>query len=208
MVHAVKDNGGRYAGDLTKQITHLVARVPEGKKYEYATKWGIKVVSGKWLKDSVKRRMILDESLYHPSLAEAEQGRGALVQLARPKSDQNNKHANDDDDPVRPRKLRRVASAKLGSQSESLLGAIVNVQQNEGEPGELHRSRSMTAIRGAVLEPESFAGDTNGKDRSENEVQRAERRPHHERGIFSGLSFVLYGFSSKQVSIPSARHQG
>jgi DNA replication regulator DPB11 len=58
--------GGDYRENLTKDVTHLIANAPEGKKYRYAEQWHIRVVSLCWFKDCLDRGMVMEESLYHP----------------------------------------------------------------------------------------------------------------------------------------------
>ena len=188
---AVVRHGGYYQGDLTRDITHLIAKFPSGKKYEYAMQWGLKVVGDKWLQDSVKRRMILDEALYHPSLPEDQQGIGAFVPL-KPQA-QPIKQVVEEDIAGRPRKLRRTASAKLGSQSESLWGDIVNDREDREKGEELPRP--------VVVEPRSFI-----TNRAEGDGQVSVSKPSVDSrqvpaGLFAGLGFVLHGFSSRQVGI-------
>ncbi|KAI8801806.1 BRCT domain-containing protein [Cladochytrium replicatum] len=48
----VKKNGGTFSPDLSRHCTHLIAKMPQGKKYEFAKKWGIEIVTGEWLMKS------------------------------------------------------------------------------------------------------------------------------------------------------------
>ena len=73
----INGNGGDYRGNLTKDITHLIAKEPSGAKYNFAAQWGIKTVSVEWLEQSLERGMILEESLYHLLLPLSERGRNA-----------------------------------------------------------------------------------------------------------------------------------
>lgn len=57
-------HGAEYQGDLTREVTHLVAAAPKGRKFEHARLWGIKCVSLEWLTESVRQGLMLDESLY------------------------------------------------------------------------------------------------------------------------------------------------
>lgn len=61
---AAQKNGGAYHSDLTKECSHLIALVPDGRKYEAAITWGLKVVSQNWLWESIKHMMRLDETLF------------------------------------------------------------------------------------------------------------------------------------------------
>jgi hypothetical protein len=59
-----KEHGGIYSKDLVKQCTHLLAETPQGRKYEYAVKWNIKVVRSRWFFDCLRYRGVIDESRY------------------------------------------------------------------------------------------------------------------------------------------------
>jgi hypothetical protein len=63
---SITTHGGDYRGALTKDVTHLIANAPTGKKYEHAERWHIRVVSLCWFKDCIDRGMVVDESPYHP----------------------------------------------------------------------------------------------------------------------------------------------
>ena len=64
MAELVKEAGGIYTPDLTRDCTHLIALKPEGKKHEYAKTWDLKIVNENWLYESVKANVCLDESYY------------------------------------------------------------------------------------------------------------------------------------------------
>ncbi|KIW85975.1 hypothetical protein Z517_01369 [Fonsecaea pedrosoi CBS 271.37] len=160
----VKENGGEYTGDLTKDVTHLIAAKPEGKKYEYGMQWQKKVVSLKWYKDTLERGMQLDERLYHPTIPVAEQGLGAWNRKAR-RSPQLGKRTREDNvGPEPSRKLRRTASAKFGSQTQDMWSDIVGgagFEAKKLERPELKPSVSMPALRevarksAAISDPEA-----------------------------------------------------
>lgn len=201
----ISANGGEYRGDLTKDVTHLVACTPEGKKYQYATQWEIKVVGLKWLRDSMDRRMILEEALYHPSLAEDKLGVGAWNRLDRV-NDLLGKRARAEEAVAGiPRKLRRTASAKLGSQSETLWNEIVNVPPREesAENDLLRPSESLPVLKAVVLEPKLFVTDSTGTEEDPRKVAVRGLTAAHDQqsrtGIFSSFGFFLQAFNSKQV---------
>ena len=72
-------NGAHYEGNLTKNVTHLIAARTFGAKYDRARQWGVKVVSPKWFEDSIERGMVLEETLYDPILPLENQGEGAWI---------------------------------------------------------------------------------------------------------------------------------
>jgi DNA replication regulator DPB11 len=201
----ISANGGDYCGDLTKEVTHLIAHTPEGKKYQYATQWEVKIVSLKWLKESLDRRMILDEALYHPTIPKDKQGAGAWNRQARAQVQLVKRTHGGEPASDMPRKLRRTASAKFGSQSENLWGEIVKPQYEEAtaENNQLGPSRSKLPRKPTVLEPESFATDTTGMEdergRDPRRATTSARQGPPTQGIFSGCTFALHGFTLKQV---------
>eukprot|EP01117_Protostelium_nocturnum_P017740 TRINITY_DN7277_c0_g1_i1.p1 TRINITY_DN7277_c0_g1~~TRINITY_DN7277_c0_g1_i1.p1 ORF type:complete len:1439 (-),score=455.00 TRINITY_DN7277_c0_g1_i1:80-4396(-) len=56
--------GGSFEQHLTKKCTHYAAPAPGGLKYEGAIKWGIEVVSTRWITDCISCCGRLDESNY------------------------------------------------------------------------------------------------------------------------------------------------
>lgn len=118
---AVNDNGGLYQGDLTKQVTHLVAAEAKGKKYEYAGMWHIKRVSIEWVRDSLKRGMALDETYYSLDKSLEDRGVGAItgqaISITHLGKRQRAEELLQEQMDAGRRKLRRTASSKLGSQS-------------------------------------------------------------------------------------------
>ncbi|KAF3903500.1 hypothetical protein ABW20_dc0109589 [Dactylellina cionopaga] len=131
--HIIQKNaekhGAIYHGDLTKQVTHLVASRPDGKKYTFAKQWGIKIVCLEWFYQSLERGMALDEAYFSFDLPAEERGQGAwirptigkrkLSEREGPKGDGRTKS-----DPAR-RKIKRAASDRLSSGSETLWGDIM-----------------------------------------------------------------------------------
>ncbi|KAL2399425.1 hypothetical protein ABEF92_004369 [Exophiala dermatitidis] len=191
----IVENGGEYTGDLTRDVTHLIAAKPEGKKYEYGMQWQSKVVSLKWYKDSLDRGMQLDESLYHPTIPVDQQGVGAWNRRVQP-TVQLGKRARDDAPAAEPsRKLRRTASAKLGGQTQNLwtdivAGAGFETKQTERLP--LKPSVSMPAMRQA----ERLAVTTS-EDENNTKTVASEPSPTTV-GFLSGRLFIVESFDRKR----------
>ena len=80
----VKLHGASYRPDLTKSVSHLIAAIPEGSKYDFARNTGINIVTFEWLYDSLERGMALDESFYDPELPREKIGVGAKPSAAVP----------------------------------------------------------------------------------------------------------------------------
>ena len=189
----VTENGGEYTGDLTKDVTHLIAARPDGKKYDYGTQWEKNVVSLKWYKDSLSRGMQLDESLYHPSKPIDEQGIGAWNRTIPPPQPQLGKRAREDapgSEP--PRKLRRTASARLGSQSDNLWSDIVGgggFEVSEQERPPLRPSKSLPALA-PHLNDISIHTSATDSDRPDTVVIG--------NGYLDGKYFVIHGFDRRK----------
>ncbi|PGH30368.1 DNA replication regulator DPB11 [[Emmonsia] crescens] len=209
----ITENGAEFRRDLTKSVTHLIARSGYGQKYKYATLWKITVVSIKWLEDSLERGMALDESLYDPLIPDEEQGIGAwnrsalVVPVRRPKAANTNLQ--------RTRKLRRVASMKLGGQNEDIWTDIVgdatrtscsstNFQNDPS--GQMAHTPAMTDASDVVQEPKSFASETTITERArpamtETPTQKSQELDVARRGFWFGARFFIKGFSSSQTRI-------
>ncbi|KAI1773601.1 hypothetical protein F4818DRAFT_421079 [Hypoxylon cercidicola] len=187
----VKANGGEYVGDLSKRVTHLIVRKPEGKKYVAARKWGIRTVSIEWLHDSVERGMILNEECYDPTLPPEERGNGAWIKRDLKRASLGKRSRDGTAVPLADdgrRKLRKTASMKFTSQGDSLWGDIVKQSSvNLSKPSIEERPASVPPsihptepIAPAVASP-----------------QLAQLNSHTEQvegGIFSRCRFYVYGF--------------
>ncbi|KAF7865231.1 hypothetical protein EAF04_006208 [Stromatinia cepivora] len=196
----IKANGGDYDGNLTKQITHLISFRTEGNKYKAAKSWGLRVVSAEWLLDTLERGMILSEKYYDPSLPTEERGKGSW--------DKDKPRINPSKKRVREqilsgveegkRKLRRTASTKLNTQSQSIWGDIV------GSGNKIQVSRSGiwdTSDSFGPAENEKFEkskGVTPPKAKTLDLVQEPNQPVG---GIFHECQFWIHGFSAKHTQI-------
>lgn len=200
-------NGAEFRKDLTKSVTHLIARNTEGEKYRFATQWNIKVVTVKWFYDCLERGMTLDEEKYHPMLPLEEQGVGAWNRSFPPAKAQAGKERSSAKDSLsnpRPRKkLRRTASTKLVGQNENIWGDIIGAgfantettESGSGQSGELEAEKPKPFIQAA----KSFASETTFNETMDNR-QQPETHLKVPEGFLDGSYFFVHGFSSKQVS--------
>lgn len=196
-------HGAEFRKDLTKQVTHLVARDTESQKYKFATQWNIKVVTVKWFTDSIERGMVLEETLYHPLVPEEQQGQGAWNRSlpAVRKRDLGNGNPSN----PRPRKLRRIASAKLVDQNEGIWGDIVGTGSRESQQKD--DSQLFTKRASIVQEAKSFASETTFAEALEQSPvfqkshQQTSEAPSHRDGFLDGCYFFIHGFSSKQTNV-------
>ncbi|TVY35341.1 S-M checkpoint control protein [Lachnellula subtilissima] len=196
----IEAHGAVYAGDLTKSITHLISFRTEGAKYEAAKSWKIRIVSIEWLRDSLERGMVLDEALYDPNLPQEERGKGAWDR-SKPKRTSLGKRARENGTAGSEggkRKLRRTASTKLNSQSESMWGQIVGggsvvqvAQSGQWEVnGEETEQRNDQAIQN---KPEQSLDTTIPKQAVETKAKLD--------GIFSGSRFYFHGFTPTKTQV-------
>ncbi|KIW12005.1 hypothetical protein PV08_09279 [Exophiala spinifera] len=193
----VIENGGEYTGDLTKDVTHLIAAKPEGKKYEYALSWQKKVVSLKWYKDTLDRGMQLDETLYHPSMPAAEQGVGAWKR--RPQlSPRSSKRTREETSAPEPsRKLRRTASARLGSQTQHMWTDIVGGAGFEADPADRPR------LKPSVSMPALRQNEGPAHQHADMPSDIAAERFQASSGFLTGRQFIFRGFEERKHAIIS-----
>ncbi|KAI5304662.1 hypothetical protein KEM56_006163 [Ascosphaera pollenicola] len=220
----LRKNGASFQRDLTKEATHLVAKAPTGRKFEFATLWGAKIVSLKWIEDSLSRGMILDENRYHPSIPLEKQGMGAWRRPSPPSENSSPKRPVPVALPQRARKIRRVASMKLGSQSEDLWGAIM-AEGNEPDAlpapapetdawkddnKDLADAHQQAGLAGSedpkdldpLTDEASIAPTNDGNSTAAGAAKSSRTSPQPEpRGFWHNCRFFIYGFTSKETDI-------
>ncbi|EFE41119.1 BRCT domain protein [Trichophyton verrucosum HKI 0517] len=205
-------HGAEFRRDLTKAVTHLIAFACEGNKYQFAIQWGIKVVSLKWLEDSIERSMALDETLYDPLLPIEKQGIGAwnrskptvVERMAKPQDSLPPRL------PPRTRKLRKVASLKLGGQTEGIWSAIVpnpSTTAESNDNSQYDGSQHLTAASHQnLLDTKSFASETTVPGRHdsvsrESKSLAAEAKEAPSKGFWDNCRFYITGFTTEQTQI-------
>ena len=210
IAEAVSANGATYHGDLTKNVSHLIALAPQGKKYEYAGQWGIKIVAIEWLKESLKRGMILDETSFSPTIPVEDRGKGALAVLERANEERarvgkrkGSELTGVNKGPEGKRKLRRTASSKLESQNSGIWADMDNTESYES-------GFNMDWDDGAIL---TKPGQQSSGSRQDSYREEAERQAHAEivgngqasrrdqNFIFEGFAFMVCGFDHRESTI-------
>ncbi|KAJ5677740.1 uncharacterized protein N7477_003373 [Penicillium maclennaniae] len=201
------DNGAEFRKDLTKSVTHLIARNTEGEKYRFATQWNIKVVTVKWFHDSLERGMILDEEKYHPMLPLEEQGVGAWnrsIPAAKAHSGKERSATTDNASNPRPRKkLRRAASTKLVGQNENIWGDIIGAgfaNSETTDQGTVQTGNSVEKPKPFIQAAKSFASETTFNETAETHDQ-PETLQKIPEGFLHGSYFFINGFSPRQMSV-------
>ncbi|KAK4633509.1 S-M checkpoint control protein rad4 [Fulvia fulva] len=185
----VKGNGGRYNGDLTKHVTHLIAARPEGPKYTHAKQWQINVVSLKWIEDCLVRGMALDETLYRPELPLEQQGKGAF-RTKRP-LDKRPREAAPVAAGEKPgrKKMRKSASMRLDSQSQDMWRDI-SAQEVQVDNTEMDAWNDESQSAAPVPRPAS-------RHRPEAPAEPAAHR--EQNGLFSGHFILIQGFDDAKA---------
>ena len=202
---AVKNQGGEYRGDLTKEVSHLIALKPSGNKYNFARLWGVKVVSIEWLQQSLERGMTLDETLFDPLLDESQRGRDAWIRRTTSSSSLNKRPRDEDTELVPARKLRRTASAKFSSQNEGIWGDIMgggfglsnDTIDPWAEQQKAPQRQSNTIIQSAKVE----VADSLAKDMVPQQSLPVMLHPTNPQAIFHQKHFVLRGFTDREASL-------
>ena len=186
----VNRNGGEYRGNLTKDITHLVAKEPSGKKYEFARQSGIRAVSLEWLEQSVERGMILEETLFNPMIPIHQRGKDAWIRRSS-SSTSLGKRSREDSTILTSRKLRRTASARLDNFGSGLWGDIVGAGTKEESV--VNQQPWNEVSRGPLTKSPN--------NKVIPEVPRADTAITSHSGMFAGKNFVLHGFKEKQYCV-------
>ncbi|KAF2786767.1 hypothetical protein K505DRAFT_343518 [Melanomma pulvis-pyrius CBS 109.77] len=209
----VMQNGAEYHGDLTKTVTHLIAAIPAGKKYEHAVNWRMKIVSWEWFEESHQRGMALDENCYLPTMPVEERGKGAWDRKQnrpptplgkRTREAEPNQLAN----PLR-RKLRRAASSRMGTQSEALWAGITaaglevakNVQDDWVENNIAKRADSRECAATSNV-PMVFHDDAQlAEDPASQPHQSLTLPANRNDGLFEGRVVFAHGFDDEKTNI-------
>ncbi|KAJ4339849.1 protein kinase activating protein dpb11 [Ascochyta clinopodiicola] len=208
---SVDQNGAEYHGDLTKNVTHLIAAAPTGKKYEHALNWRMKIVTLEWFEQSLERGMVLDETLYNPTLPTEERGKDAWIRIQNP-SPALGKRTRDAEQPqpLNPlrRKLRRAASTKLGFQSDALWAGITTPSFGQGkteedEWREDNLSKQTTPHSATPVRQEDTEAAQPGEGARNHAPEHAALPQPPEidsdEGIFQNLIVVTHGFDQDKV---------
>ena len=207
----INDNGGDYRGNLTKDVTHLIAKEPSGAKYSYAGQWGIKTVSVEWLEQSLERGMTLDETLYSLLLPPSERGRNAWIRKAFSTTSLGKRAREDEAILPNARKLRRTASARLSSHNDGLWTEInggelkveeikVDAWDEPQKEVDRHRKSPDAAQANVPSSAQKSAGD-HGLQRSQPVANLSSNlcKAPLEEGLFHGKTILLRGFDKRKV---------
>ena len=207
----INDNGGNYRGNLTKDVTHLIAKEPSGAKYSYAAQWDIKTVSVEWLEQSLERGMILEESLYHLLLPPAERGRNAWIRRSVSTTSLGKRARDDEIVPPNARKLRRTASARLSSHNDGLWSEInggeVKIEEKKADSWDepqkemADRQEFPEVAQAQTSIAAQIAAGSRHLERSHSlsTLSSVLCKAPQQEGLFQAKTFLLRGFDEKKV---------
>ena len=198
-------NGGNYKPNLTKDETHLIAKDPNGAKYEFAERWGIKTVTVEWMEQSLERGMILEETKYHPSMPPERRGQGAWIQRTISTSSLGKRKPGKEPGADRSRRLRRTASARLETHNSGIWGEIA-VQDVKPEPRMEHDVwDDQVEVKPEDLRDEKQQSlNAPRKDLGRTEPMakvKPHKHPPEKHELFHGHSFLLHGFNQQQSPV-------
>ncbi|KIW00044.1 hypothetical protein, variant 1 [Verruconis gallopava] len=210
-------NGAEFHGDLTKAVTHLICAAPEGKKYEHALRWQIKVVGFEWLQHSLERTMVLEESLYDPILAPLDRGKNAYNKSAMEayhESLQLGKRKRDEDKapgPAARRKLRRTLSKKIESQRETIWADIASAGSGQTLQDEWQPSGVDGVGPGGAKTYESEEPTPELKaepPKRNSSVIFPEPQPSRSNSTFENAVTYVHGFPNDKLNLLQAVLEG
>jgi hypothetical protein len=200
IAHTAEAHGATYHGDLTRVVTHLIARKPEGMKYNAAKSWSLHIVSLKWFEDSLWRGMALDEKLYDPTVPVEEQGIGAFKRYPKPRTSLG-KHAREGDpQDAGKKKLRRTASSRLESQSQDMWQDIsvrsVSSRHSDADQWQDHDEQSATHVS------ETTFGVQHAQRAAPKSIQAPAADSREARsGLFTGSHILIHGFERTKTKL-------
>lgn len=176
----------------------------------------MKIVSLEWFEQSLERGMVLDEGLYNPTLPVEERGRGAWDRREHT-SPSLGKRPRDPEhsDSLKNfrRKLRRSASAKMGSQSQAFWANITADSLSRPPDQDDDWTEDHVAKHDSTREhtPATNTVDaTSGKNHAvpggivPTDAQRQQpplpANSHLNDGIFQSRVVLPYGFDHEKVN--------
>lgn len=173
----------------------------------------MKIVSLEWFAQSLERGMVLEETLYNPTLPTEERGKDAWIRIENP-SPALGKRTRDAEQPQpsnpHRRKLRRAASTKLGFQSDALWAGITTPsfeqgRNDEDEWKEDNLFKQTTPHEGTPLQQEdavAHPGEIEEINRHTSTSAGPPQLPEIDpgEGIFQSRVVITQGFDQDKVN--------
>ncbi|KAI5811023.1 BRCT domain-containing protein [Peziza echinospora] len=221
----LQQNGAAYHPDLTRHVTHLIAAVAEGRKYDFARQWQLKVVAPEWLYDSIERGMALDEACYDPILPKEQIGVGARPLPPAPKTpaagtgredagsaiDSHTRLQQDDLSQIGKRKIRENITRRIEGQSQSIwediMGQAGNSKAKKRDEWDESREETSESIQKPKARRARNTVEDDDEDENEEQTKPSDIGQQLESthlGMFAGKLFCIYGFEERKLSVLEA----
>ncbi|RDA94538.1 hypothetical protein CP533_2748 [Ophiocordyceps camponoti-saundersi (nom. inval.)] len=187
IARTIEANGAEYAGDLTRRCTHLIAKEAQGQKFKAAKSWNIPTVTLDWLKQSVARGMMLEETKFDPLSPPEVQGLDAWVNrdlsVARCSLGKRARKAKERAQEQGARKLRKTTSMKkFNSQSTATLWEeIVGRRESDATPAAQDKEPPAVTRKGK-------------KDNGDGDDALVSLPFEEPAGVFANCYFAIHGF--------------
>ncbi|KUI65035.1 S-M checkpoint control protein rad4 [Cytospora mali] len=200
IIEKIKANGGDYTGDLSRLVTHLIVRHPQGNKYNAARNWKIHAVALKWVEDSIQRAMILDERCYDPVLPAEDLGKGAWNRrdIRRTFLGKRQRAATATKQEEGRRKLRKTASMKLNSQRDNMWGEILGQPSLEQSASHQTEEPTQKLSNHSMLPSEPVSRAADSVERGRTSFGGPENRGET---VFASCGLHVFGFSQRQTEV-------
>lgn len=200
IAHTAEEHGATYHGDLTRACTHLIARKPEGLKYNAAKSWNLHVVSLKWFEDSLWRGMALDEKLYDPTVPVEEQGVGAFKRYPKPRTSLGKRDREGDAQDAGKKKLRRTASSRLESQSQDMWQDI-SVRSVSSRQSDADQWKDEDEQSAAHVSETTFGLQHGRRAATKNILPAVADASEAPTGLFTGSHVLIHGFERTKTKL-------
>jgi DNA replication regulator DPB11 len=161
-----------------------------------------------WLDDSIERGMVLEESLYDPTLALEERGRNAWNRQALEIITQGKRQREEKPTEVvsqNKRKIRRTVSVRLGSQQGNMWAEMTSASSAQGKHDEWQPTE-FNSVLGAIPTnidsgSEAVTPDPTTKPPKTMISQAEPTDGSQARGVFHGNLVYVHGFTGPKLEI-------
>lgn len=200
-IDIIRSHGGTYSPDLTHHVTHLVSPVASGRKYTYAKKWGISIADPSWVTKSVHRGAALDVQYFSLDLPREMLGKDAFVEGH---DDSRACNGNTSNTTTALSITKHSLKKKSDSAWNSILKGIEKPPSRALEDSykreaawadhtDGHRQQFSRA-QATITEESEFDVSI---DRQASFLSNTSTK---QKGLFSGYTFLYFGFTDKQRS--------
>ncbi|RDA82686.1 hypothetical protein CP532_6339 [Ophiocordyceps camponoti-leonardi (nom. inval.)] len=200
IARTIVTNGAEYAGDLTRRCTHLIVQNPQGQKFAAAKSWNVPTVTLDWLKQSVARGMMLEETKFDPLLPPEERGVDAWINkdlsAARCSLGKRARKARERAREQGARKLRKTASMKkLRSQSTAMLWDDILGRRDK------KNTTATVEDKETSLPSSSSVAQRRKKDKGDDDASMSFPVEEAAGAVFADCFFAIHGFDQARERV-------